>query len=347
MLLRFMIDPLVFGDLVQRGVWDIFLGSLELFWPAHGVFLMPEDFDDILDRSGLDSHRVSQWRKFSMTGGKRTAPHKTGNIDWAGIQSWQDLKEHNGKFELGILQQAQTIQFRSTSDSEYCAHDPSGQITIELACGDHLLFTCQSRNAQALGRKSVTQTETPTQIWEERFRDYVRHSTSILLVDIYAARRWDGLRCFLEKLVTDGRQPGETVQTLHVYSSYGTFNGTGDRTASYIKRQLEEGIKDLSAGFGPSMPNLKVQVHLLHQNEFPNDRWLRVDDNIIELGHGLEILESTRSQGFSCNLSDADSGRQSQEIGLYSVCKNHRDDSAFLYGPFSFSVCTRPPKTHR
>ena len=96
------------------------------------------------------------------------------------------------------------------------AHDPGGQVTIEITRGDHVLFTCQSRKVHDFGSKAVTQEETPSQVWEERLRNHIRHSTNIFLVDVYAARRWSGLQFFLEKLVTDGRQPGDTLQTVHI-----------------------------------------------------------------------------------------------------------------------------------
>ena len=120
---------------------------------------------------------------------------------------------------------------------------------------------------------------------------------------IYAARRSEGLQFFLEKLVTDGRQPGETLQAVHIYSSYRAFSGTGDGTAASIRKELREGVTRMIAGIGSVVPNLEIQVHLFHEADLPNDRWLRVDDNIIELGHGLEILEPTRSQAFSFKLA--------------------------------------------
>ena len=101
------------------------------------------------------------------------------------------------------------------------------------------------------------------------------------------------------------------------------------------------------AGIGSVVPNLKIQAHLFHEHDLPNDRWLRVDDNIIELGHGLEILEPLRSQAFSFKLSEGDPGRQRQESQLQLICKNHRDDDAVSHGSFSFSVCTRPSRNRR
>ncbi len=347
MLLRFVIEPSTFEDLVLRGDWGTFLGGLESFWPNHGMFVMPEDFDDILDQSSLDRHSIGQWRTFLMAGAKRTLLQKNGGIDWSGIQSWDDLKGVNGQFEIAILQRASTARFRSSADSEYCAHDPADQVTIEISRGDHLLFTCQSRKVQELGSKAVTQEETPSQVWEERLRNHIRHSTSILLVDIYAARRSEGLQFFLEKLVTDGRQPGETLQAVHIYSSYRAFSGTGDGTAASIRKELREGVTRMIAGIGSVVPNLEIQVHLFHEADLPNDRWLRVDDNIIELGHGLEILEPTRSQAFSFKLAGGDSGRQRQESQLKLLCKNHRDDDAVSHGSFSFGVCTRPRRNRR
>ena len=344
MLLRFVIEPSTFEDLALRGDWDTFLGSLESFWPAHGVFVMPKDFDDVLDRSGLDSHSISQWRTFLMAGAKRTLLQNNSGIDWSGMQSWDDLEGVNGQFEMALLRQADTARFRSPSDSEYCAHDPAGKVAIEIARGDHVLFTCQARKVQDLGSQAVTQEEPPSQVWEERLRNHFRHSTNILLVDIYAARRWDGLRFFLEKLVTDGRQPGDTLQTVHIYSSYRAFHGSGYGSAVSVRQQLREGVTHMSTGFDPLVPNLKVLVHLFHEDDVPNDRWLRFDDNNIELGHGLEILEPTRSQAFSFKLSGGDPGRLPQESRLKSLCKNHSDDDAVSYGSFSFSVCTRPQR---
>ena len=208
-----------------------------------------------------------------------------------------------------------------------------------------MLFTCQARKVRDLGSKAVTQEETPIQVWEERLRNHLRHSTNIFLVDIYAARSWSGLRFFLEKLVTDGRQPGDSLQTVHIYSSYKVFDGSGYQSAASVKQQLREGVSLLSTGFGPLVPNLKVQVHLFHENNLPNDRWFRFDDNIIELGHGLEILEPNRSQAFSFKLSGGDPGRLRQESSLKLLCSNHGDDDSVSHGSFTLSVCTRPLRT--
>ncbi len=347
MLLRFVVEPEALKDLAHSGNWDSFLGGLELFWPAHGIFIMPEDFDGILDQSGLDSHRISQWRQFMLAGQKRTFPHNTRGIDWAEKQSWHDLEEVNGQFDLALLQQTTVARFRSSNDTEYCAHDPKNQVLIEITRGDHILYTCRSRRVQDLGSKSVTPEEPPRQVWEERLRDHAKHSTSVLLVDIYAARNWGGLRLFLEKLVTDGRKPGEDLQTVHIYSTYESFSGMGNNTAANVKNSINDGVRQLRKEFRSAVPNLEVQVHLFHTSNFPNDRWMRFDDNVIELGHGLEVLEPGRSQAFSFSLSARDEGRQTQEARLRSICKMHKNDDAISYGTFKLSVCTRPPPNWR
>ena len=203
------------------------------------------------------------------------------------------------------------------------------------------MYTCQSLKMQDLGRNAVTPTESASQVWEERLRNHAKHSTSVLLVDIYAADRWEGLQLFLEKLITDGHQPDEGLQTTHIYSRYRAFTGTGPGSAAYIKRQLNEEAKRLSTSLGSALPNLEIQVHLFHGDNLPNDRWLRFDDNIVDLGHGLEVLESKRTQAYSFHLSARDNGRQLQEMALQSICKRHRDDEGFSQGPFSLSVCSR------
>ena len=179
---------------------------------------MPEDFDDVLDRSDLDRQSISEWRTFLKAGAKRTLLEKKGGIDWSEMQSWTDLKRLNGQLEMALLQHANVARLKSPSDGEYCAHDPEGQVNIEVMRGDHVLFTCQAKRVQDLGTKAVTQEEAPSQVWEDRLRSHFRHSTNVFLVDIYAARRWDGLRFFLEKLVTDARQPSDNLQTVHIYS---------------------------------------------------------------------------------------------------------------------------------
>ena len=282
-----------------------------------------------------------------MTGRKRTLPHKNQGVNWTAKQSWSDLNEFNGQFDLALLQQTNAARFRSPSDTEYCAHDPGSQVTIEITRGDHIMYTCQSRMVQDLARKTVTSEETPSQVWEERLRNHIKHSTSVLLVDIYAVRRWEGMRFFLEKLVTDGRQPGEALQTVHIYSTYSAFSGPGQRTAANVKNLIKDGVRRLSKNFGSTVPNLEVHVHLFEERDFPNDRWLRLDDNVIGLGHGLEVLEPGRSQAFDFNLTAQDRGRQIQEANLYSICKMHRDDAPFSYGSFSLTVCTRPPRNRR
>lgn len=341
MLLQFVIEPAALGELVHRGNWGTFLASLESFWHSHGVLVMPDDFDEHLDRSGLDRYRISQWRTFIKDGPKRVLPKNDHGVDWVEAVSWDDLKEHIGEFELALLQQTHAGRFGLVDENEHCTHDPSGHVPIEITRGEHILFTCQSKKMQNLGRSAVAPEETPQQVWAERLRSHVKHSTSVLLVDIYAALRWEGLQLFLEKLVFDGRQPGQQLQSVHVYSAYRNFRGTGPESAAGIKAELRNEAKRLGAGLGSTVPSLDVQIHLFHQDDLPNDRWLRLDDNIIDLGHGLEVLESNRSQAFGFHLSVDDYGRQRQETGLQSFCRNHRDDEAITYGSLSVSVCTR------
>ena len=341
MLLQFIIEPAAFGELVHRGNWGTFLASLESFWLPHGVLVMPDDFDEDLDKSGLDSYRISQWRTFIKDGYKRILPKNQHGVDWVNALSWDDLKEHGGEFELALLQQTHAARFGLLNENEHCTHDPLGHIPIEITRGEHVLFTCQSQIMQNLGRNAVTPEETPQQVWTERLGNHVRHSTALLLVDIYAAERWDGLQFFLEKIVTDGRQPGDKPQVVHIYSRYRSFNGAGWGSAAFIKNQFRNEAKRLSDLLGTSVPSVDIQIHLFHGDNIPNDRWLRFDENVIDLGHGLEVLESSRSQSFSFHITPRDQGRQRQESALQSICRNHGDSEGVSQGPFSLSVCSR------
>ena len=343
MILEFIIEPEAFQDLDQRGNWGSFLASLETFWERHGVLVVPDDFDESLERSGLNISCINEWRTFVTGVPKRTVSKQNCTIDWAKVHTWNDIKEHQGQFDLALLQQPNVARVRSISTgNQYCLHDPSGDVPIEIAQGDHVLFTCQSREVQNLGSSTVEPTETPTQIWQERLRGHVKHSTSVLLVDIYAADQWKGLQTFLEKLVTDGREWGQNLQTVHLYSAYGSFSGQGPGTAAFIKKRLLEEANRLSDMVDSAAPSLRIQVHLLHRNNMPNDRWLRFDENIVGLGHGLEMFEPGRNQAFGFNLSSRDRGRQKGEEDLQSICKSHGDSEGVRNGPFSVSVCTRP-----
>ena len=135
MLLQFVIEPSALEGLANRGNWATFLASLESFWESHGVLLIPEGFDETLGQSGLDSHRISQWRKFVTYGPKRILLEKHRGVDWAGVRSWGDFAAWTGEYDLALLQHSTAALFSLFKEDEFCVHDPEEIVSIELTRG--------------------------------------------------------------------------------------------------------------------------------------------------------------------------------------------------------------------
>ena len=341
MILQFAIEPEVLKDVADRGTWASFVDGLEQFWPSHGVLVMPSDFDKTFNQSGLDSHRLSEWKKLVTHEAHRKSysPKEFVGFDWATVESWKDLKPCDNKIDLALLQDVRAAVFGLIEDDVPCLHDPRQEVLVEIARGHHLSSTCRVQDLRELATKVVGPIGNPDQIWEQRLRKHAMHSTSVAVVDKFAIENRQGLHLLLEKLVTDGWQSGAKTQTVDVYSSYKQFHGQGPGSPSSIRSELEAEAVRISNKLNSQVLNVQVNVNLLHQADVPHDRWIRFDKNIIELGKGLEILEANRKQAFSFQLKREDAEREKQESYLRSLCKNKRDS-----GPPYLCVSAYPPR---
>ena len=234
-------------------------------------------------------------------------------VDWAKVLTWDSLEEYKWQFDLALLQETRAACFNLLDEDDHCKHDPQDKIPIEIARGHHILFTCKVMEIEDLAKKSVPKEEQPEQVWEKRLRKHAMHSTSVAVVDKFAIDDWQGLRFFLQKLVTDGWQSDKTLQTVDIYSTYTTFNGKGAGSPAAIKSELKAEATQLTKELGAGIPNVRINVNLLHRDNVPHDRWLRFGENIIELGKGLATLESDRKEGLSFQLKGRDLGREDEE----------------------------------
>ena len=341
MILQFIIEPESLKDVSDRGDWRMFIDSLERLWPSHGVLIMTPDFDESLKQSGLEDHRVSEWKLFIMREAhrKRFVTRGFDGVNWNTLQTWDDLKAYNGHFDLALFQEVRAALFGLLDDDVPCLHDPRSEAQIEIARARHVLFTCQVKEAESMAKRSVTPTQTPDEVWEQRFRKHAIHSTSIAVVDKFAINDWRGLRCFLEKLVTDGWQSDKTMQTVDIYCAYQHFSGQGPGRPRFIRANLQAEATRLSTELGSQLPKVQIKFHLLHPGNLPHDRWIRFDNNIVELGNGLETLDPNRNQVFSFQLKEKDQERHGQERKIKSFCRSQKDgDDIFL------SVFSHPPR---
>ena len=339
MILQFIVEPELLKDVADRGNWTTFVDSLERFWPSHGVLIMPPDFENTFNQSGLDSHRLSEWKKFVTHDAHRKSHLTTefAGFTWARLESWDDLDRYDSHIDLALLQDVRAALFGLVEDDIPCVHDPRQKVPIDIARGHHVLSACKVREVEDRAMKAVTPFESPEQVWQERFRRHAKHSTSVAVVDKFAIEDWTGLRLFLEKLVTDGWQSEVKTQTVDVYTTYQHFNGQGQGNPSSIKSKIEAEAARLSNELNFQVPNVRINVNLLHPADVPHDRWIRFDKNILELGKGLATLEANRNQAFSFQLKKEDIGRQQQEMRLKSLCRNERAS-----GPTFLNVSSYP-----
>ena len=326
MILRFVIEPEMFKDLENRGDWPVFLQALDRFWRPHGVWIIPNNFDQELAASGLAGGRISEWKRFVTHEGFRKQPfrNKPGDFNWASVQAWADLSVHTTAFDLALLQEARAAVLDLVDDSEFCKHDPAGHVPIEIARGRHVLFTCKVEEINDLAKNAVPLTDTPDQIWETRFRTHVRCSSSVMIVDKYAARK-NNRRSFvfvLNKLMTDGWQDTTRTQTVNIYSTYSWRAGRPLQDPAVIKSDITQWANAFTASLNAPLPNVQINIHLLAEPDVKHDRWIRAGKNIIELGKGLAVFEHNRQESLGFLLKPEDKERDRAESSLASICKS-------------------------
>ena len=331
MLLQFSIEPEAFKDFVDRETaeWRVSISNFMKFWRSHGVFVLPVDFDPAA--SGLSGQRLNDFRSLVLNDSpqqyRRRKIGKHESPDWANVQSWADLRQYIGQFDLAFLERTRAACLDLDEES-VCAHYKSNPpIPIEVGRWNLANDTCEVKSISDLAKAPVRPDETPEQIWGERFQKYAMHSNTVVAVDLYAARErnQESLIAFITSLITKGRQPNKGIQSVKIFSTYDNQHHSNYNPADSfleIKSRLRDEAEHL-----PTRPvgvNLHIDVYLLPDKPDLREhvRWLRFDDNAIEIDRGLEVLKAQRWEPVSFQLKEGeDDYKRKKEIRMEKYCE--------------------------
>ena len=165
MLLQFSIEPEAFKDFVDRETaeWRVSISNFMKFWRSHGVFVLPVDFDPAA--SGLSGQRLNDFRALVLNDSPRQyRRRKIGNHespDWANVQSWADLKQHIGQFDLALLERTRAACLDLDADS-VCAHYKGNPpIPIEVGRWNLVNDTCEVKSMSDLAKAPVPSRRDP------------------------------------------------------------------------------------------------------------------------------------------------------------------------------------------
>ena len=340
-MLQFTIDPDALVDVIHRDDWGAFVKRLDRFWRSQGVLVVPSNFKESLDQSQLSTERRKEWITILSQNSYRKNPMSKplfGNK----LTSWQDLQGFDDLIDVAAVNESSLLGLGLASMDTHCGHDKSGMTTVEVTRGIHLSITCKVLAAEDLGTQAIPPEEPPDEIWENRLKRHAIYSNSVAVIDAYAIGNMDGLLFLIEKLVTDGWRNPKLYQTVDVYSAYSTFSGRGPDAPPSIRRRLKTEAQRLTSLLGSNFPKVSIRVNLLHSKDIrdvTHDRWIRYNENIIELGDGLRVLQASNRGALNFTLKRNDSERKKQEGWLSSLCRNQKDDdTSFL------QVYSHPPK---
>ena len=338
MLLQFIIEPEAFHGFTSRenAEWRASLLDFMSFWRSHGVLVLPSDFDP--EKTGLQGQRLNDFKSLiineSFLQYRRRKLSKNESPNWASVQSWNDIKQYVGRFDLALLERVRAACLDLDDDS-MCAHskdDPP--VPIEIGRWNLVNHACEVRKLTDRAQAPVRQTEPPTQIWAERFQKYAAYSNTISVIDLYAARNrnLESLSTFLKNLITRGRGPSKAIQRVKIFSTYDNPNRRNyDPNDDFhsIRQRLESqalGLPTLPAGM-----KMQIDIYLLPDKPDLRShvRWIRFDDNVIELDKGLEVFKVHRGEPVSFQLKDGgneDKMKKEQRMEKYCETRTKGDD---------------------
>ena len=315
MLLEFVVEPEAFGAGSDRETveWRELLNRFLSFWNTHGVLLMPHNFDP--ETSGLNGQRLNDFKSLILQGSTKKFRRRTITSDqfpdWNKVQSWDDLKQYEDKFELAFLEQVRAF-YLGLDDNLPCVHeDMQSPQPIEIGRWNLIDPICGVKRLINFGKMPVLPKDSPAQIWNERFHRYSIHSDTVVAVDLYAVRErnQESLLTFLTSVLTNGWQSIANYQHIKLFSTYDNPDHSNFKSVDSFENteaRLNSLMEDLSQVVGT--PKILIDIFLLpdKQNLRSHKRWIRFNYNYIELENGLEIFKAARHYSHSFQLKDAD-----------------------------------------
>lgn len=342
MLVQFAIEPEAHTAVEDRGPAEKkgYINRLLDFWRDHGVLVVPKA------RAGWEDwvSKLDQKQRDSLMGAYKSAQkyrRRHCDICWNELQSPADVSRYADQLDIGmiILEPTRAMELGlSSSMDDPCAHCGRAEITLWQFASD----TCELVRLRELSQEDIKQKDTPQAIWENRLRGYAQHSQRAVIVDRWAVRDLSlthepsvALPFLLSRLI-DGDRKNRKLLSVSVISTYDDgSNPDLDNSLEKVKSKIE----DMLSGKLSNSSVKKIDFYLLadstaSQLDF-HDRWIRFDDNVIEIGRGLEILEPMhyrrrvrRREGVGSSMylrrSGADT-RKDHERKLQGSCKGRNE----------------------
>ena len=265
------------------------------FWHDHGVLVMPEgyDWDACLENLGQNQRDRLQVA-YTAEGAFRKRNRRQGQICWNELESHADLNQCAAQLDIGmfILEPVRAMELGLSGD-DLCKR--CGQVEITL--WGHVKATDSVTALRVLAQKPIQPEDTQQAIWEERLRGYAEYSKEIAIVDPFVVRGLSrdhqpstALPFLLKRLMGCELKNGKR-RNLHVVSTYGDEPGTNlDDSLAKIKSNIERFCDGNVSNSNIAKIKFSLLSHADHGAKF-HDRWIRFDNNVITLDHGLAMME--------------------------------------------------------
>ena len=351
MLVRFVVEPEAFLEETfgsDAATIRSSLGYLREFWSEHGILVQPsgeyeqdrwwDTHDKLADKARdeffelfLDDPPPAEFRTVQSQHEMRFDDVETNAV----------LAEYAQQldFDLALLQPARAVELGLPED-EFCACDHVTFIDrqAEITRWHLVNHTCKIRDLKELAGKDIAGSETPTDIWQHRIRDYAEYSHDLVIADPYATRDLEddenpneGLVTLLRFIFGLKREDNGRRRRLNI-TIFGTYDQSStakpQNSLANVRRILTDKINEMnSAQTRVSTVNVYLLSYPDNSGLF-HDRWLRFNHNVLGLGQGLVVFNHKHSRRrrtserdfFLKNRSGSDSS-QGDEKALADACK--------------------------
>ena len=134
----------------------------------------------------------------------------------------------------------------------------------------------------------ITRGELLNRVWQERFRPHARNSREVVIIDRHAAARSLESRGLFNLLhLVNAEHEGLNKCSVTLYSACdpeGERQSPEELRASIEAELMNSNFKNIES----------VEVYLPHNHNFApdsKDRFVRFDESVLAIGHGLEVFE--------------------------------------------------------
>ena len=308
MLTRFAIEPAALAtsaksiqDARERQIRKTSLRTLFDWWGRHGVLVDPRaGSTSVVSQVGnteLDPALRDLWRvaltqmgdaRRISSGGSDVGPP----INWSDLEAPSDFRSCRDTIRLALVEATRAtvlgIADQDDDSSTYsvtcCGVDVTELMTFHLSK--------EYDRVDTLSSLDISSNENREDLWEERFAELARTSAEVVIVDRYgledlsADRSEKRFLTFLRFLERDARGCEVTL-----YTSCKAFS----RDSSVVTR-IDRELRNRITRLDPDRVR-GVTVFLSPDDDFRRvfaDRYIRFQQSICKIGHGLEIFAGPR-----------------------------------------------------